>query len=61
MQLPDGTDWIEYLLNVPENADRHTLDVINHIALGVPYQSGCKRTGEGGRQIGGGPEDGKGN
>src|SRR5262249_12954404 len=23
MQLPDGTDWIEYLLNVPANADQH--------------------------------------
>lgn len=35
MQVPDGTDWIEYMLNVPENADRHTLGVTNHIALGV--------------------------
>jgi catechol 2,3-dioxygenase-like lactoylglutathione lyase family enzyme len=36
MQVPDGTDWIEYMLNVPANADRHTLGVMNHIALGVP-------------------------
>jgi catechol 2,3-dioxygenase-like lactoylglutathione lyase family enzyme len=36
MQVPDGTDWIEYMLNVPANADHHTLGVINHIALGVP-------------------------
>ena len=36
MQVPDGTDWIEYMLNVPENADKHTLGVMNHIALGVP-------------------------
>jgi len=35
MQVPDGTDWIEYMLNVPPNADRHTLGVMNHIALGV--------------------------
>jgi catechol 2,3-dioxygenase-like lactoylglutathione lyase family enzyme len=36
MQVPDGTDWIEYMLNVPTNADHHTLGVMNHIALGVP-------------------------
>jgi catechol 2,3-dioxygenase-like lactoylglutathione lyase family enzyme len=36
MQVPDGTDWIEYMLKVPANADKHTLGVMNHIALGVP-------------------------
>jgi len=36
MQVPDGTDWIEYMLNVPADADKHTLGVMNHIALGVP-------------------------
>ena len=36
MQVPDGTDWIEYMLNVSPNADHHTLGVMNHIALGVP-------------------------
>jgi catechol 2,3-dioxygenase-like lactoylglutathione lyase family enzyme len=36
MQVPDGTDWIEYMLNVPASADHHTLGVMNHIALGVP-------------------------
>jgi catechol 2,3-dioxygenase-like lactoylglutathione lyase family enzyme len=35
MQVPDGTDWLEYMLNVPANADKHTLGVMNHIALGV--------------------------
>jgi len=35
MQVPDGTDWIEYMLNVPADADRHTRGVMNHIALGV--------------------------
>lgn len=35
MQVPDGTDWIEYMLNVPDNADKHLLGVMNHIALGV--------------------------
>lgn len=36
MQVPDGTDWIEYMLNVPDTADKHTLGVMNHIAIGVP-------------------------
>jgi catechol 2,3-dioxygenase-like lactoylglutathione lyase family enzyme len=36
MQVPDGTDWLEYMLNVPANADKHTLGVMNHIAVGVP-------------------------
>ena len=36
MQVPEGTDWIEYMLNVPANADHHTLGVMNHIALGIP-------------------------
>jgi catechol 2,3-dioxygenase-like lactoylglutathione lyase family enzyme len=36
MQVPDGTDWIEYMLNVRADADKHTLGVMNHIALGVP-------------------------
>ena len=36
MQVPDGTDWIEYMLNVPSNAGKRTLGVMNHIALGVP-------------------------
>ena len=35
MQVPDGTDWIEYMLNVPPNADKHTIGVLNHIAIGV--------------------------
>jgi catechol 2,3-dioxygenase-like lactoylglutathione lyase family enzyme len=36
MQVPDGTDWIEYMLNVDPNADKKELGVMNHIALGVP-------------------------
>jgi catechol 2,3-dioxygenase-like lactoylglutathione lyase family enzyme len=36
MQVPDGADWIEYMLNILPNADHHTLGVMNHIALGVP-------------------------
>ena len=36
MQVPDGTDWLEYMLNIPADANKHTLGVMNHIALGVP-------------------------
>ena len=35
MQVPDGTDWLEYMLNQPANPDQHTLGVMNHISLGV--------------------------
>jgi catechol 2,3-dioxygenase-like lactoylglutathione lyase family enzyme len=35
MQVPDGTDWVEYMLNISPDADHHTLGVMNHIALGV--------------------------
>jgi catechol 2,3-dioxygenase-like lactoylglutathione lyase family enzyme len=36
MQVPDGTDWVEYMLNISPTADKHTRGVMNHIALGVP-------------------------
>jgi len=36
MQVPDGTDWVEYMLRIPPTADKHTLGVMNHISLGVP-------------------------
>jgi catechol 2,3-dioxygenase-like lactoylglutathione lyase family enzyme len=35
MQIPDGTDWIEYMVNIPSDASHHTIGVMNHIALGV--------------------------
>jgi catechol 2,3-dioxygenase-like lactoylglutathione lyase family enzyme len=43
MQVPDGTDWIEYMLNVPANADHHTRGVMNHIAIGVPDIQAAKQ------------------
>jgi catechol 2,3-dioxygenase-like lactoylglutathione lyase family enzyme len=36
MQVPDGVDWIEYMLNIAPDASHHTLGVMNHIAVGVP-------------------------
>lgn len=35
LQVPDGTDWIEYMLNIPANADRKELGIQNHFSLGV--------------------------
>jgi len=35
MQVPDGTDWLEYMLNVSSDASKHTVGVMNHIAIGV--------------------------
>jgi catechol 2,3-dioxygenase-like lactoylglutathione lyase family enzyme len=36
MQVPDGTDWLEYMLNQPEHMDLQLTGVMNHISLGVP-------------------------
>ena len=35
IQVPDGTDWLEYMLNIKPDADQHTVGVMNHISLGV--------------------------
>jgi catechol 2,3-dioxygenase-like lactoylglutathione lyase family enzyme len=35
MQVPDGTDWLEYMLNHPDQADLRLMGVLNHISLGV--------------------------
>ena len=35
MQVPDGTDWLEYMLNISPTADKRTLGVMNHVSLGV--------------------------
>jgi catechol 2,3-dioxygenase-like lactoylglutathione lyase family enzyme len=35
MRVPDGTDWLEYMLNVHSRLPR-TMGVMHHLALGVP-------------------------
>jgi catechol 2,3-dioxygenase-like lactoylglutathione lyase family enzyme len=35
LQVPDGRDWLEYMLNIKPNPDLHTVGVMNHISLGV--------------------------
>src|SRR5919108_1028958 len=36
MQVPDGTDWLEFMVNVEPNPDQRLRGIMNHIALGVP-------------------------
>jgi catechol 2,3-dioxygenase-like lactoylglutathione lyase family enzyme len=35
MRVPEGSDWLEYMLNV-RNPSPRTLGVMHHLALGVP-------------------------
>ena len=35
IQVPDGTDWVEYMLNQPANPDPRLSGVMNHVSLGV--------------------------
>lgn len=35
IQVPDGDNWIEYMLNIPANADHKELGIQNHFSLGV--------------------------
>jgi len=36
MQVPDGNDWIEYMLRGPTPPSAEESGVLNHFALGVP-------------------------
>ena len=38
-QVPDGTDWLEYMLNVKPDASAQVRGVMNHVSLGVPKVS----------------------
>jgi catechol 2,3-dioxygenase-like lactoylglutathione lyase family enzyme len=56
MQVPEGSDWIEYMLNVPATADAAQLGGANHISLGVSnIQAAAKLLATNGWQR---PEDG---
>jgi catechol 2,3-dioxygenase-like lactoylglutathione lyase family enzyme/predicted enzyme related to lactoylglutathione lyase len=35
LQVPDGSDWIEYMLNISPTADHKELGIQNHFSLGV--------------------------
>jgi catechol 2,3-dioxygenase-like lactoylglutathione lyase family enzyme len=35
IQVPDGDNWVEFMLNIPATADHHELGIQNHFSLGV--------------------------
>lgn len=35
LQVPDGTDWLEFMVNVSPDADQRLRGIMNHIAVGV--------------------------
>ncbi len=39
VQVPDGSDWLEYMLNLPVNASAHQIGVDNHLSLGTDHMS----------------------
>jgi len=43
MRVPDGADWLEYMLNQPHPSTR-TRGVMNHLALGVPDAQAAYKT-----------------
>lgn len=43
MQVPDGTDWLEYMLNVHDPSPEE-LGVMHHLALGVPSCADAYKT-----------------
>jgi catechol 2,3-dioxygenase-like lactoylglutathione lyase family enzyme len=43
MRVPDGADWLEYMLNQPHPSAR-TRGVMNHLALGVPDAQAAYKT-----------------
>ena len=43
MHVPDGSDWLEYMLNV-RNPTPRTLGVMHHLALGVPSVEAAYKT-----------------
>jgi catechol 2,3-dioxygenase-like lactoylglutathione lyase family enzyme len=51
MRVPEGTDWLEYMLNV-HNPSPRTLGVMHHLALGVPsVEAGYKTLSERGMHM----------
>lgn len=61
LQVPDGTDWLEYMLNVAPDANHRLIGVMNHFSLGVEdmdatdaalQRAGWKPHGEEHKQMG---------
>ena len=59
MRVPDGTDWLEYMLNV-HNPDPRQLGVMHHLSLGVPsIQAGYELAAQRGYQASEKPQIGR--
>ena len=39
LQVPDGSDWLEYMLNTGQKMDARQMGVMNHFSLGVAQMS----------------------
>ncbi len=39
LQVPDGTDWVEYMMNPADRVTPHQLGSANHLALGMEHMS----------------------
>ncbi|HZR64567.1 MAG TPA: VOC family protein [Terriglobales bacterium] len=60
LQVPNGPDWIEYMLNIPADADHKELGIQNHFSLGVKNVNDAARQLRGnGLQTFDGPEIGR--
>ncbi|HSS99174.1 MAG TPA: VOC family protein [Terriglobales bacterium] len=60
LQVPDGPDWIEYMLNIPADADHKELGVQNHFSFGVKnVHDAAARLHANGLQSFDGPEVGR--
>jgi catechol 2,3-dioxygenase-like lactoylglutathione lyase family enzyme len=60
IQVPDGDNWIEYMLNIPATADHKELGVQNHFSLGVKdANSAAAQLRKNGLQQFDGPEIGR--
>ncbi len=69
MQVPDGTDWLEYMLTsgvsgsgIPYHISQNALGVLNHLSIGVPNMATAVATLKGENRVGprgSGPQIGK--
>lgn len=60
IQVPEGTDWIEYMLNIPANADAKERGIQNHFSLVVPeIKAAVAKLKADGLQIADAPEIGR--
>jgi catechol 2,3-dioxygenase-like lactoylglutathione lyase family enzyme len=69
MQVPDGTDWLEYMLTsgvsgsgVPAHISQNALGVLNHLSVGVPNMAAAVATLKSENRVGprgSGPQIGK--